>query len=75
MINGIPQLIMSYSDDGGMTFGHETYMPLIGPDKKYLTRFVYQRQGVTYGRVYRWKCSDDVNITFVSAHADIESGI
>jgi len=70
-----PYVLISYSDDGGETFGHEMKKPLIGDDKNYLTRIRLFRQGSAFGRIYRLKCSDNISFTLISAHADIEAGI
>jgi hypothetical protein len=70
-----PQVMISHSDDGGMTFSHEQWFNLVGADKNYLNRIILRRQGSSYNRIYRIKCSDDTPITMVSAHADLTIGI
>lgn len=70
-----PQVMISYSDDGGHTWSHEIWKDLVGDDKNYLNRIILRRQGSAYNRIYRLKCSDNVSFTLVSAHADISAGI
>ena len=68
-------VMISYSDDGGETWSHETWKPLVGPDKNYLNRVILRRQGSAYNRIYRLKCSDNISFTLVSAHADVSVGV
>jgi hypothetical protein len=75
MTTANPQVMISHSDDGGMTFSHEQWFPLVGADKNYLNRIILRRQGSSYNRIYRIKCSDDTSFTLVSANADISVGI
>ena len=70
-----PQVMISYSDDGGHTWSHEQWKPLVGDDKNYLNRIILRRQGSAYNRIYRLKCTDNISFTLVSAHADISAGI
>jgi len=69
-----PQVMISYSDDGGHTFSHEIWKDLVGDDKNYLNRVILRRQGSAYNRVYRLRYSENSNFTLVSAHADILPG-
>ena len=66
-----PYAIEDHSDDGGMTWSHETWWPMVGPKKNYINKFVLQRQGSSYNRVYRWRCSEATSFTLVSAHATV----
>ena len=70
-----PQVMISYSDDGGMTWSHEIWKDLVGADKNYLNRIVLRRQGSAYDRRYRLTCSENVSFTLVSASADVSVGI
>ena len=71
----IPYVIIDYSDDGGETWSHEMWKPLIGSDKRYLNRVILRRQGSAYNRVYRLRYSENSSFTLVSAMADISVGI
>ena len=70
-----PYVMISYSDDGGHTFGHEIKKPLINCHKNYLNRVILRRQGSAYNRIYRLKYSESSSFTLVSAHADVSAGI
>ena len=70
-----PQVMISYSDDGGETWSHEMWKDLVGVDKNYLNRIILRRQGSAYNRVYKLRCSENISFTLVSAHADIQVGI
>ena len=66
-----PFVMITQSDDGGMTWSHEQKFPLVGAAKNYINRIVLQRQGSSYNRVYHLKYSEASNFTLVSAHATI----
>jgi hypothetical protein len=68
-------VMISYSDDHGHTWSHETWKPLVSDDKNYLNRVVLRRQGSCYQRIYRLKCSDNISFTLVSASAEITVGV
>ena len=70
-----PQVMIQFSDDGGMTWSHEIWKDLVGADKNYLNRIVLRRQGSAYDRRYRLTCSENVSFTLVSASADVSVGI
>ena len=67
--------MISYSDDGGETWSHEMWKPLIGSDKKYLNRVILRRQGSAYDRRYKLRYSEKGSFTLVSAGADISLGL
>ena len=67
----VPYVMISHSDDGGMTWSHEIKKPLVGSDKNYINRIVLQRCGSSYNRVYKVKYSENSNFTLVSAHATV----
>ena len=67
-------VIIDYTDDGGETYSHEMWKPLISADKNYLNRVILRRQGSAFGRVYRLRYSENSSFTLVSAHADISVG-
>jgi hypothetical protein len=66
-----PFVMIQHSDDGGMTWSHEIWKPLLNPTKNYLYRVVLQRGGSTYNRMYRLRYSENSSFTLVSAHATI----
>jgi hypothetical protein len=71
----IPYVMISYSDDGGHTWSHEQWKPLLNCTKNYLYRVILRRQGSAYDRIYRLKYSENSSFTLVSAHADISVGV
>ncbi|MBU8921792.1 MAG: hypothetical protein KOO63_08230 [Bacteroidales bacterium] len=71
----IPHVMISYSDDGGETWSHEQWKPLINCHKNYLNRVILRRGGSAYNRIYRLKYSENSSFTLVSAHADVGAGI
>ena len=71
----IPYVMISYSDDGGETFSHEMWKPLINCNKNYLNRVIIRRGGLAYNRVYKLRYSEPGSFTLVSAHADLSVGI
>lgn len=68
-----PRLVLRVSRDGGFNFGNPIYssMGLVG---KYKTRARWQRLG--YGRdlVFQVFCDDPVNVVFLSAYLETETG-
>ena len=69
-------VMISFSDDGGETWSHEQFKPLIDCHKNYLNRvIIHGRGGSAYGRVYKLRYSEAGSFTLVEAHADIEVGI
>lgn len=70
-----PKVMIDYSDDGGQTWSHEMWFPLLGADKNYLNRIILRRQGSAYDRRYRLRCSENIPFTLISAHADVEAGV
>jgi len=69
------RVMISVSKDGGNTWGHERWYPLVGSDKNYLTRIVLRRLGCGYDWRFRIRCSDNISFTLVSANADVDVGI
>ena len=70
-----PYVMISYSDDGGMTFSHEIKKPLLNCHKNYHYRVVLQRQGSAYKRIYKIKDSNNHSFTLVAAYAHVSVGI
>ena len=71
----IPYVMISHSDDGGMTWSHERWMPLLTCHKNYLYRVVIRRGGWSLNRIYKLRYSENSSFTLVSAHADISVGV
>lgn len=61
-----PQIMMSYSDDGGHTFSTEIFRSF-GKIGKYLTRVVWRKLGRSRDRVYKVRVSDPVFVQFNDA--------
>ena len=70
-----PQVMISYSDDGGHTFSHEMSFNLVGPDKNYLTRIILTGLGSAVQRRFKIRCSENINFTCVSASAELSVGV
>lgn len=66
-----PYITLTYSDDGGKTFGNERKLT-IGSLGKNLTRAHTHRLGYSRDRVYRLTISEPIKIVLVGARADIE---
>jgi hypothetical protein len=65
----LPPFVMEqHSDDGGITWSHENWKPLLNVTGNHLYRVVFQRQGSSYNRMYRLRYSDNSSFTLVSAH-------
>ena len=70
-----PQVMISYSDDGGHTWSHEMWFNLVGADKNYLTRIVLTGLGSAVQRRFKIRCSENINFTCVSASAELSVGV
>ena len=70
-----PHVIIDHSDDGGETFSHEMWYPLVGDSKDYMNRVVLYRQGSAYHRIYRLRFSENSSFTLISANAKLSIGI
>jgi hypothetical protein len=66
-----PYITLTYSDDGGKTFGNERKLT-IGSLGKNLTRAHTHRLGYSRDRVYRLTISEPVKVVLTGARADIE---
>ena len=71
----IPQVLISYSDDGGHVWSAESSHNLVGADKNYLTRIVLTGLGSAVQRRFKIRCSENINFTCVSASATLSVGI
>jgi hypothetical protein len=71
-----PNVIMSYSDDGGRTWSTESFGTInIGTAGQYLKKIEWFSLGGFYSRIFRFRTSEAVRYTFYEAAADIEVGI
>lgn len=66
-----PQVMLSWSDDGGATWSSEHWrtMGAIGARK---TRAIWRRQGQFYSRIYKVAVTDPVMPALIGAYADME---
>ena len=71
----IPYVLISFSDDSGLTWSHEIKKPLVNCNKNYLNRVILRRQGSAYNRVYKLRYTENGSFTLVSGHADVSVGI
>ncbi len=61
-----PQAVLTWSDDGGQTFGNEHFAP-IGMSGETKNRCIWRRLGIARDRVYEVRISDPVNRDIVGA--------
>lgn len=66
-----PQIMLSWSDDGGFTWSNEHWrtMGAIGARK---TRAIWRRQGQFYSRIYKAAITDPVMPALIGAYADLD---
>jgi hypothetical protein len=69
-----PQIMLSWSDDGGKTWGNERWASA-GRIGEYRHRVRWYRLGAFRQRVLRVQVSDPVPITIAAAYAEIQPGI
>jgi Neuraminidase (sialidase) len=71
-----PRIMMSYSDDGGRTWSPEQwgYIGKMG-DFTYSQNPYWTDLGSFHERQFRFKVSDPVKVTLISANADISVGV
>ena len=70
-----PQVLLSYSDDGGHTWSAESSHNLVGADKNYQTRIIWTGLGSSVTRRFKIRCSENINFTCVSASAELSVGV
>jgi hypothetical protein len=70
-----PQIMLSWSDDGGRIFKGLQLWKAMGKIGAYQTRLRWLRMGQFRNRVYRITISDPVRRNIIAAHADIEIGM
>jgi hypothetical protein len=68
-----PQVMLTYSNDGGYTFGTELTRSL-GARGDYKARVRWNRLGMARDRVFRLRVTDPVPLTLMDLQADIEVG-
>ena len=68
-----PDLMMQFSDDGGHTWSTERRAS-IGKMGEFQRKLVWHGLGSFYERIFRFKFTDPVELTLMSATADMEVG-
>lgn len=68
-----PQLMLSFSDDGGHTFSSELFGSL-GMMGNYGWRVIWQRLGYSRSRIWKLRLTDPANAVLIGARADVELG-
>lgn len=68
-----PQMMMDYSDDGGITFQSMPNRGL-GAMGRYTDRVVWTGLGSSYQRVYRGAVSDPVKVAITDTQAEVRGG-
>jgi hypothetical protein len=72
-----PQVILTWSDDGGHTWSDETWTSAggqVGGIGDYKKRVIWRRLGSFRDRVFRVKITDPVKVVLLGAHLDITAG-
>ena len=73
-----PQIMMTFSDDGGNSFSNEAWTSLgtnIGGIGEYRTRVQWRRLGSSRDRVYKVAVTDPVDVVMIDAFLDLEVGV
>lgn len=65
-----PQVYLSYSDDGGMTYGNQVGVSL-GRTGEYKTQLKWNRLGSSRDRVFKLTVSDPINPILIAAYLDV----
>lgn len=68
-----PQALLSWSDDGGRTWGNE-HPASIGSQGQYKARAVWWRLGQSRNRVYKVRVTDPVPVAILGAYGEIVPG-
>ena len=63
-----PQVMMSYSDDGGVTFSNEKWRSF-GKIGEYFKRVIWRRLGVARERIYKFRITDPVPVKITGCYA------
>ncbi len=69
----IPQCMLQWSDDGGMSWSNEHWTSL-GAIGAFKTRAIWRRLGTTRQRVFRFKITDPVPVAITDALIHLEAG-
>lgn len=72
-----PQVMLSYSNDGGHTWSSESWTSAgknIGGVGEYKKRVIWRRLGSFRDRVFKIKITDPVKVTLISAEIEVEQG-
>jgi len=67
------KVMINFSDDGGRTWSAEEWYD-IETNGNGEQRVVLERQGASYGRIYRHRHSEDASFTIIEGNADISLG-
>ena len=70
-----PQIMLDYSDDGGHTWSDESWTSAGGQTGgigEYKTRVFWNRLGRFRDRIFRFKITDPVSVTFIGAYIEVE---
>lgn len=70
-----PQIMLSWSDDGGRNFKTPQLWHGMGKIGEYYTRVFWRRLGQARNRVMRVEISDPVRRNIIAAHADLSVGM
>ncbi len=66
-----PQMMLEFSDDGGLTWSNEMKVTL-GKVGNYKTRAIFRRLGASRDRIYRVSVSDPVKCNLIYAELELE---
>lgn len=69
-----PQIMMSFSDDGGHTWSQEVWAPA-GRLGAYDLKVEWRNLGASVNRMYRFRVSDPIEIHLFKLFADVEIGL
>lgn len=70
-----PQIMLSWSDDGGRVFKSPQLWHGMGKMGEYYTRVFWRRLGQSRNRVMRVDITDPVRRNIIAAHADLSEGM
>lgn len=68
-----PQVVMTYSDDGGNKWSQERARSF-GKIGQYKERCLWRRNGQSRQRIYQWRITDPVPVRINGAYADVRIG-
>ncbi len=73
VVGSAPQIMLRWSDDGGMTWGNEHWVSA-GRIGRFSMRVIFNRLGWSYNRVYELVVTDPVAWRFVDAYIQMTKG-